>query len=60
MTSPFWTIEEAAQYLKMDHLKRWDEAIQRYVRSGKLRALRRGRLFLFLKSDLDNFLRGTA
>lgn len=51
-----WTIQEAAAYLRMDHLRHPAKQILRWVRSGELHALRRGDVLLFEKRQLDTFL----
>ncbi len=58
MLSPYLTIEEAIQYLRMDHLKAPRERIGRMVREGKLKPFRRGRVYLFTREQIDKDLGG--
>jgi len=50
----FYTTEEVAKLLQVD-----PESVRRYVRSGKLRAVRLGGKFIRIdKADLNNFIEG--
>lgn len=55
-TSPYLTIEEAIQYLRMESLKAPRERIGRLVREGRLKSRRRGRVFLFTRDQLEAYL----
>jgi excisionase family DNA binding protein len=46
-----WTVAQVAEYLQVNKL-----TIYRYIREGKLPAVRIGRTFRLLKEDVDRFL----
>ena len=57
MTSPWWTAEEAADYLRMEGTSRVEQ-LERLARSGKMKAAKRGRVWLFRQDWCDKFLMG--
>lgn len=54
--SPYLTESEAIAYLRMDRLKHPVEMLQRLCRKKELKAVKRGRDYLFRPEWLDVFL----
>lgn len=55
--TPYLTLMEAAEYLRMETLSRPTEYVWRYMRSGRLKFVRRGRIYLTTSEWCDDFLR---
>lgn len=51
LTEPLYTVKETAALLKLNPF-----TIYAYIKRGTLRAIRFGRYFRILQTDLDNFI----
>lgn len=56
MMSPYLTESEAIQYLRIERMKRPIEIVQRLCRKGKIKAVKRGRDYLFKTEWLEAYL----
>lgn len=53
-----WTTADVILYLRMEKLSQAPKLISRWVRQGRLRSMgKRGHAHLFLKSDVDAFIK---
>ncbi len=51
LTAPYYTVQQVMSYLQVS-----DETVYRYIRSGKLKAVRSGGLWRVSREALEEFL----